>query len=272
TGLGEDRGSTQKTKEQSKTTVIEVDGYKRFDRWYGRSLTTDNVIDGFETFLSSSKAGKNDHSKLLARRIATRLRDMQQALEAEESRWYSSSVLLIYEGDPEALEDAMTHEEENEKTRKRKHSLLDDEEDGDEEDDGNFQFPPGSFQVVGALPGSEAANHTQAITLPDAATNIDLQNLTSAPQATGSMSTTPTPQNLRLDTAATSVSTSTNPVPTTTMTMNLDDIGLDDDEEDDIEPPKVLEARLIDFAHADWTPGQGPDENKRDTQYQAGDK
>lgn len=37
--------------------------------------------------------------------------------------------------------------------------------------------------------------------------------------------------------------------------------GDDDDEDDDVVPQKVHEVRLIDFAHASWTPGEGPDEN-----------
>ncbi|TDZ61778.1 Inositol polyphosphate multikinase [Colletotrichum trifolii] len=35
----------------------------------------------------------------------------------------------------------------------------------------------------------------------------------------------------------------------------------DDDEEDGPTLPKVFSLKLIDFAHAQWTPGQGPDEN-----------
>ncbi|KAK5049101.1 hypothetical protein LTR84_005524 [Exophiala bonariae] len=34
-----------------------------------------------------------------------------------------------------------------------------------------------------------------------------------------------------------------------------------DDDDDEVVTQKVLEARLIDFAHAKWTPGEGPDEN-----------
>ncbi|KAJ0161652.1 Inositol polyphosphate multikinase [Colletotrichum tanaceti] len=40
--------------------------------------------------------------------------------------------------------------------------------------------------------------------------------------------------------------------------------GDDDDEDDDDEGPalpKIYSLKLIDFAHAQWTPGQGPDEN-----------
>jgi hypothetical protein len=35
----------------------------------------------------------------------------------------------------------------------------------------------------------------------------------------------------------------------------------DDDEDEDQPEPKIHDVRLIDFAHAQWTPGQGPDEN-----------
>ena len=36
---------------------------------------------------------------------------------------------------------------------------------------------------------------------------------------------------------------------------------LDEDEEDEREVNKPYELKLIDFAHADWTPGEGADEN-----------
>ena len=38
----------------------------------------------------------------------------------------------------------------------------------------------------------------------------------------------------------------------------LDDFS---DDEDDNRSPEILKLKLIDFAHAEWTPGQGPDEN-----------
>jgi 1D-myo-inositol-tetrakisphosphate 5-kinase/inositol-polyphosphate multikinase len=40
----------------------------------------------------------------------------------------------------------------------------------------------------------------------------------------------------------------------------MPDLG-GEDKEDEEDTPKVHDLRLIDFAHADWTPGQGPDEN-----------
>ncbi|KAG9531140.1 hypothetical protein KCU71_g23180, partial [Aureobasidium melanogenum] len=35
----------------------------------------------------------------------------------------------------------------------------------------------------------------------------------------------------------------------------------DDDEGDEQADPKLFDIKMIDFAHAEWTPGQGPDEN-----------
>lgn len=37
--------------------------------------------------------------------------------------------------------------------------------------------------------------------------------------------------------------------------------GFSDEDEDETQPPEILKLKLIDFAHAKWTPGQGPDEN-----------
>ncbi|KAK0378148.1 inositol polyphosphate kinase [Colletotrichum limetticola] len=50
------------------------------------------------------------------------------------------------------------------------------------------------------------------------------------------------------------------------MTIHVPDHGSlsdddDDDDDDDVELPRVFTLKLIDFAHAQWTPGQGPDEN-----------
>lgn len=35
----------------------------------------------------------------------------------------------------------------------------------------------------------------------------------------------------------------------------------EEDEDDEHTGPKLFDIKMIDFAHASWTPGQGPDEN-----------
>ncbi|KAK4930626.1 hypothetical protein LTR66_016095, partial [Elasticomyces elasticus] len=188
--------------EGEKGEVIEKNGYRRYDKWYGRSFDENTVKQGFATFLVGAKTEKIDRSKMVARRLADELKNMQQVLEAEESRMYSASVLIVYEGDPQAMEHALEEESKVPPPRTRE------EEEDEDEDDQEFELPEEALQLVDVQLGQG---------MPQQAININID-----------------PQ-----------------------TMPMPD--LDDDEED--ETPKVHDLRLIDFAHANWTPGQGPDEN-----------
>ncbi|KAJ5587283.1 uncharacterized protein N7459_003048 [Penicillium hispanicum] len=189
--------------EGAKGEVIEKAGYRRYDKWYGRSFNDQNVKQGFETFLAGAKAGKVDRSKLVAQRLAEELRNVQQVLESEESRMYSSSVLVVYEGDPDAMEHAL--EEEKKVPEQGDHAV---DEDDDEEETG-FQINEDALELVDVNLGEG---------MPQKAINISID-----PQM-----------------------------------GQLPDLGDDDEEE---ETPKVHDLRLIDFAHAKWTPGEGPDTN-----------
>lgn len=191
--------------EGEKGEVIEKDGYRRYDKWYGRSFNEGNVKQGFETFLAGAKAGNVDRSKLVARRLADELRNVQSVLESKESRMYSSSVLMVYEGDPEAMELALEGEKKLEGRRKEDHA-----EEEDDEEDVDFEIPQEGLELVDVQLGDG---------MPQKAINISID-----PQTTQ--------------------------IPT--------DLGDDEDEE---ETPKVHDLRIIDFAHAKWTPGEGPDEN-----------
>ncbi|OAG43185.1 hypothetical protein AYO21_02471 [Fonsecaea monophora] len=160
---------------------VEVkNGYKSYNKFYGQSFKAENVVDAFETYFGGvsgsrqddSTTGKNSRFKsqraeFLIRRFIRELESIQYVLENEESRMYSASVLMVYEGDPQTLEASIAKEEEEDAR---------DAGDGDNED-------------------------------------------------------------------------------------NEEDEDEDDDEEEDVRPHKVHEVRLIDFAHAKWTPGDGPDQN-----------
>lgn len=191
----------------TKGEVIEQDGFKRYDKWYGRSFTADNVKSGLETYLAGAKTAEADHSTLVARRLADGLRRVQQILESEESRMYSSSVLIIYEGDPEAMELAL---EEEKKAKEASPKTSDAEEEEEDEFDGFEIQDGGAFEIANLPVGEDGA--------PNRTINISID-----------------PE-----------------------TIQLGDL---EDEEDEEEGPKVHDLRLIDFAHASWTPGQGPDEN-----------
>ncbi|KAL1953875.1 hypothetical protein VTO42DRAFT_2061 [Malbranchea cinnamomea] len=191
--LAEQEASSDGTA-SSKMKVIETDGYRHYDKWYGRAFKDHNVKEGFETFLAGAKAGKIDRSKLVASRLANELRSIQSMLEAEESRMYSASVLFVYEADPDAFEHALA--EETKQAAKQKDSPSD-------SDDETVTVPISNTQVKGA--GELVLEEQPELEL--GAETVDLE------------------------------------------------------EEDDEVPPKVFDIRLIDFAHASWTPGQGPDEN-----------
>ncbi|KAL4872626.1 hypothetical protein BDV12DRAFT_161878 [Aspergillus spectabilis] len=188
-----------------KGEVIERDGYRRYDKWYGRSFTAENVKGGLETYLAGANTVEADRSKMVARRLADDLKRVQQVLESEESRMYSSSVLIIYEGDPEGMKLALEEEE------KVQDAPLQDSDEDDEEDDlEGFTLQAGVPINIAGLPTGD---------------NAQTINITIDPE-----------------------------------TAQLGDLE-DDEDEDEEEGPKVHDLRLIDFAHASWAPGQGPDEN-----------
>jgi inositol-polyphosphate multikinase len=200
--------------EAPKGQVVEKNGYKRYDKWYGRTFTPDNVKEGFETFLTGAKAGKIDRSRLIASRILEELRAVKYALESEESRMYSSSILVIYEGDPDALEEALKYEE----NQKELEDAKSDSSGGTESLDIANEF---DIAELGALQPVGIASEENG----EAAGNI------------------PGPLNFQVDPES---------------LANIDDDDSFDDEEI---PIKVHDFRLIDFAHATWTPGEGPDQN-----------
>ncbi|EER24968.1 arginine metabolism regulation protein iii, putative [Coccidioides posadasii C735 delta SOWgp] len=187
---------------KEKVNIAESAGYRRYDKYYGRAFNKQNVKLGIKAFLGSAKTEGTDYSKIIAKRLALEIRGMQSMLENEESRMYSASVLLVYEGSAKALEQALVEED------KKK--------------------AEGSSEI-----GTEAGEEGDGIM--DLASMADLD-----PQAAQKL-------------AAQS---------TINIEIGPEDIAsfgeLDEDEE---EPNKVHDARLIDFAHAQWTPGQGPDEN-----------
>ncbi|KAJ5629566.1 hypothetical protein N7528_003223 [Penicillium herquei] len=190
--------------EGEKGEVVEKNGYRRYDKWYGRSFNERNVKEGFETFLTGAKAGSVDRSKMLAKRLVEELKNMQLALESEESRMYSSSVLVVYEADPDAMEIALEEEK-----RISEQEPVDQEDEEEEDEEIEFEINEEALELVDVHLGEG---------MPQKAINISID-----------------PESLPM-------------------------ADLDDDEDED-ETPKVHDLRLIDFAHATWTPGEGPDEN-----------
>ncbi|KAL9113137.1 MAG: hypothetical protein Q9227_002749 [Pyrenula ochraceoflavens] len=146
-------------------------GYRSYDKYYGRQFKDQqDVQSAFTEFLYSAK----QHKPLLASRILSELEEIKDTLEKEESRMYSASVLIVYEGDVDALEKRVGEEEEvwREKAGGGGDGLYRDDEGREREEEGE-----------------------------------------------------------------------------------------EDEEDEEEERPRICDVKLIDFAHASWTPGLGPDEN-----------
>ena len=159
--------------EESPEKDFEVrNGYQRYEKHYGRTFTKENVKNGFIEYFGGADAHgklKSRRSKLIMKRIARELESIVYVLENEESRMYSASILMVHEGDEQALENALREE--------------------------------------------KARNIEDNARKPEAEPNS---------------------------------------------TADGDD---DEDDESEEPDPKIHDVRLIDFAHAEWTPGQGPDAN-----------
>ncbi|KAL6719296.1 hypothetical protein ACLMJK_003535 [Lecanora helva] len=91
--------------------VSRVNGYKVFDKNYGRSFTADNVDEGFgDYFLLDKEERATGPIRKVIRRFIDNLKEMQEVIEKAESRMYSASLLFVYEGDRQTLQDAFVAE------------------------------------------------------------------------------------------------------------------------------------------------------------------
>lgn len=178
--------------------ALDQEGYKIYDRDYGRTVVNnDNFTDKIKKFVFNDNAGIDEAlGKAVCQAFAHELRQVEHVLETHHTRMYSSSILFVFEGDGEALEEAIL----------RNNEMVD-------EIEANI---PDTDIAVTEVPGSKI------------------------------------PETIRIDSG---------------IVMDGDDDEDDDEDEDDekagpsLSLPKVCTLKLIDFAHAKWVPGKGPDEN-----------
>lgn len=193
---------------------VDLDGYKSYDKDYGRSLAPENIVEAFEDYLCIARGIRPlRNTRKLIRRFIEDLQGMQHVLENEESRMYSASLLFVYEGDPAILQEAFTTEEKMLDSMEAESKSLPDRDgvpkvDGDRPN-GNGTSCNGTSSGTN---GTAAPMHGNKVNASDSA-----------------------------DTAST--------------------LADADTPEPEMPLPHIQAVKLIDFAHAAWTPGQGPDEN-----------
>lgn len=172
---------------------VTLDGYKLYDKDYGKKFNTKNVYQGFEDYFCLTKTRPSTKPiRNVIRRFIEDLEGLQGVIEKEESRMYSSSLLFVYEGDDLALQEAFSTE------KQALASLAHDPHDT-------------ATSAMGTLNGNGAPSSN------------------GAPPSNPPTDTTPDPAS--------------------------------DQEEDLPSFPQIQSLRLIDFAHAEWTPGKGLDLN-----------
>jgi inositol-polyphosphate multikinase len=101
------------------------DEHTVYPKTYGRTLTTETLPDGFANFFASVK--NQTHRRLIVQRLMADTQAIHDMISSHESRMFSASIFFVYEGDPDALEEAVQVEANGEND--------DDDMDEDDEDD-----------------------------------------------------------------------------------------------------------------------------------------
>lgn len=90
-------------------TELDDEGYKSYDKDYGRSkVNDDNLVSEIRKFVFNSTAGiDEDLGKAVCKAFASSVQNVEDVLTQHETRMYSASLLFLFEGDGEALREAI---------------------------------------------------------------------------------------------------------------------------------------------------------------------
>ncbi|KAK0726341.1 hypothetical protein B0T21DRAFT_371408 [Apiosordaria backusii] len=183
------------------------EGYKVYNKDHGRLVVNkDNIVQEIGKFIFNPRANiDEDLGRAVAEAFVNDLKRVEQVLASSETRMYSASLLFTFEGDGDALREAIEQQTPTtppkEATKKEPIPLASRVDSGIVMDgDGEIILPTGhGAGLNGVIEGDVKV-----------------------------------------------------------LELAGDD---EDDDEDFASLPKIYSLKLIDFAHATWVPGQGPDEN-----------
>lgn len=101
-----DNKEAASTKKVEEGFVTLEDGYKSYDKWYGRQFKdASDVKAAFQAYLPPGK-----YQQEIGKRFVRELESVVFMLENTESRMYSASLLFVYDGDDAALGRALEFE------------------------------------------------------------------------------------------------------------------------------------------------------------------
>jgi 1D-myo-inositol-tetrakisphosphate 5-kinase/inositol-polyphosphate multikinase len=120
-----------------------------YDKFYGRKFSAETVNEGFETFFASlfAPSAKKEESIALLETILAEITKARHILERTESRMYSASVLIVYEGDAETLSPLMKGEDKKPRMEEKAPTTLEVQQSEAEEEDEEEEGPPPAFNV-----------------------------------------------------------------------------------------------------------------------------
>jgi 1D-myo-inositol-tetrakisphosphate 5-kinase/inositol-polyphosphate multikinase len=115
-GHVDDNGSSLTNKAKG---IEYKDGYLCYDKLYGRAFAAHDIKDGFIEYFGGQTDPRNGISKLKRYKVASVIKSVLRELESirfvlrgEETRMYSASILVVFEGDEGAVDEAINGEEE----------------------------------------------------------------------------------------------------------------------------------------------------------------
>ncbi|KAF2993259.1 hypothetical protein E8E13_001064 [Curvularia kusanoi] len=79
-------------------------GYWVYNKMYGRKFSAKDIDDGFNAFFPQTSEAEKARAREVLAFFLGEVKDIQEAFEAKESRMYSASILLVYEGDVDEYE------------------------------------------------------------------------------------------------------------------------------------------------------------------------
>ncbi|KAK1815762.1 hypothetical protein LTR12_009848 [Friedmanniomyces endolithicus] len=124
------------------------ESFDKYDKLYGRGFNAETVKDGFATFFSGlSVALKQDEAAELLETIEAEIAKARNALERLESRMYSASLLIVYEGDNAALRTLVGGISKTPRLQEKAPTRGEVQQSEEEEEDEDEDEPPTAYRV-----------------------------------------------------------------------------------------------------------------------------
>jgi len=230
---------------------IRDDDYASYDKEYGRALTKDNVRKGLEEYFYRPQTTgiRRDQAQEVITRFIQDLKGLEAVLERQETRMYSASLLFVYEGSGLVLRESFRKE--NRMIREAR--LAKERLEAGDEDDARQDTILASHVPV---PRQHMGHFTNSAALVAQATTTTTRPHVGAPQLQqiDIGSSLEMPAQLTMANAQMIEAVEAD---------NDHESASDDEDDEDREDmlPKIQAVKMIDFAHATSTPGQGPDLN-----------